>query len=1032
MASPWSPPPLSQAEPLPFVETSAPQTGVPATLPGVRRGRVARLGVRLTLLLLIATGVVVFAAWEMRTFGFEAYVFHDVAREAAFAVGPGPASWDLPAPAGPYDRRMGYSDLRHSISLLHAQGYDVVAQARSNAALTRIAHLGLFPIYREKAQAGLHINGRAGAPLFAATQPTRTYASFEDIPPVLVASLLFIENRELLDEAAPRRNPAVEWDRLLRALWTATGSGGPGGSTLATQIEKFRHSPEGITSSPREKLRQMLSASLRAYSGSELTMAARRQIVVDYVNGVPLSAVPGGGEVIGLNDGMAAWYGASSDQVNRLLTPPLALDGEHRDQVARAYVLALSLFVAQRRPTTLLLEHPEELLAQTRAHLPLLARAGVISNELRDAALAIDFAPAGAGEPEGKSQRLARRLVGPVRGRLAALLGTRGFYDLDRLDLGVESTLDVKAQELLSDRVERLSDPDVAAAAGLVGMRLLDPGSTEGVKFSLNVYERGADAHRLRAQVDNSDGGLDLSDGVKLDLGSTAKLRTLVTYLDLIAKAYDRLAALPVAKRAALVPSRSDRLGRWVQEEMTMHPGASLAEVLDASLERRYSASPYAAFFTGGGEHRFQNFDRADDERRPSVREAFQRSVNLVFIRLMLDVVDHVMASQLESDAILTAPSNDSRRRAYLWLFAHSEGSVFLSQAYSRYAALAPDAALTRLYAHRRPSPKAVSAAIRAIDPSADLTQFNERLRMVLPGAELTDPLVAKLYAQSDPARWSLQDRGYLAKVHPLELWLLAHLREHPDATLAQVLDASRGERLDSYRWLFRSGRRHAQNRRIRTMLEREAFRHIHAQWQATGYPFPSLVPSLATALGTSADRPTALAELMGIIASDGVRVPLRRIESMRFAADTPYETLVEPTPASPVRVLRPEVCAVVQRALISTVEGGTATRARGALRHADGSLARVGGKTGTGDHRFKVLARDQRVLEERPVSRSATFAFLIDERFFGVLTAVVTGPEAGRYHFTSSLPVQIFTALMPEVLPVLEADPNSSVASAR
>ena len=44
---------------------------------------------------------------------------------------------------------------------------------------------------------------------------------------------------------------------------------GPGGSTLATQIEKFRHSPEGITSSPREKLRQMLSASLRAYHGGE-------------------------------------------------------------------------------------------------------------------------------------------------------------------------------------------------------------------------------------------------------------------------------------------------------------------------------------------------------------------------------------------------------------------------------------------------------------------------------------------------------------------------------------------------------------------------------------------------------------------------------------------------------------------------------------------------------------------------------------------------------------------------------------------
>ena len=121
---------MSQAEPLPFVETPAPQTGVTTTLPEVRRGRFARFGIRLTLLLLIATGLIVFAAWEVRTFGFEAYLFHNAARDAAFAVGPGPASWDLPAPAGPYDRRMGYADLRRSISLLHAQGYDVVAQAR--------------------------------------------------------------------------------------------------------------------------------------------------------------------------------------------------------------------------------------------------------------------------------------------------------------------------------------------------------------------------------------------------------------------------------------------------------------------------------------------------------------------------------------------------------------------------------------------------------------------------------------------------------------------------------------------------------------------------------------------------------------------------------------------------------------------------------------------------------------------------------------------------------------------------------------
>ena len=40
-------------------------------------------------------------------------------------------------------------------------------------------------------------------------------------------------------------------------------------------------------------------------------------------------------------------------------------------------------------------------------------------------------------------------------------------------------------------------------------------------------------------------------------------------------------------------------------------------------------------FATGGGVHAFANFDREDDGRIMTVREAFRKSVNLVFIRLM-------------------------------------------------------------------------------------------------------------------------------------------------------------------------------------------------------------------------------------------------------------------------------------------------------------------------------------------------------------------------------------------------------------
>src|SRR3546814_3871472 len=115
------------------------------------------------------------------------------------------------------------------------------------------------------------------------------YPDFNAVPPLVVNALLFIENRELLNPDTPRRNPAVEWDRLGRAvLGYATGGllmpSGPGGSTIATQLEKMRHSPGGRTDTPVEKLRQMVSASMRAYRDGPDTMDERRQLVVDVLN----------------------------------------------------------------------------------------------------------------------------------------------------------------------------------------------------------------------------------------------------------------------------------------------------------------------------------------------------------------------------------------------------------------------------------------------------------------------------------------------------------------------------------------------------------------------------------------------------------------------------------------------------------------------------------------------------------------------------------------------------------------------------
>ncbi len=191
-------------------------------------------------------------------------------------------------------------------------------------------------------------------------------------------------------------------------------------------------------------------------------------------------------------------------------------------------------------------------------------------------------------------------------------------------------------------------------------------------------------------------------------------------------------------------------------------------------------------------------------------------------------------------------------------------------------------------------------------------------------------------------------------------------------------------------------------------------------------------MPSYATTLGASADRPAALAEMMGIIINGGVRKPVERIDSLHFAKGTPYETLVKRAPKVDNEVvLAPEVARAVATAIRGVVSEGTAKRVKTAFTTSDGGVVAVGGKTGTGDQRFDVYARGGRLIESRYVNRSATFVFNIGERFFGSMTAYVHGPQSEHYDFTSALPTQLLVALAPSLMPMIEP-PQGSVAATR
>ena len=662
----------------------------------------ARLARGLPALALLLLGVVL-GTCEARTSWLQSTLATGLARRATFRVEPGPSPAIRFPESGPYDVRHGYTRMPIFSERLEARGFRVEAQARFSRALLAATALGLPPPWREPPSAALRIEDRRGEPLFDAREPPG-YADFEAVPPLIAASLLFVENRELLRDVHPNRNPVLEWDRLGTAVVgyarekAGLGAASAGGSTLAIQIEKYRHSPGGLTDSPLEKLRQIAAASLRAYRDGPSTQRARRELVVDYLNSLPLAALPGHGEVLGLREGVEAWYGADFAELNRRVRT-LPARGPVPPESALAYAQALSLVLATQRPTAYLLGDPRTLAARTASYLERFERDGMISRELAAAASVPPVRRRTA--PPGADRTLERKPAGPIRNRLVELLGLAGYPELDLLDLRIESSLDRRAQLRASAKLRELRDPQRAAAAGLTGFRLLAPGHVEGVVYSFSLYERGVGANRLLVQTDNSPHALDVSDGAKLDLGSTAKLRTLVSYLEAIASLHAEFSGREPAELREIPVHPKDHLTGWALGELIARPGIPLGAFLDRALERRYSASPGEAFFTGGGLHRFANFDKLDDRRVVSVRDAFRGSINLPFVRLMRDLVDHLISRTPGGGRSVLENLSDPRRTTYLSRFADRESKTFLRQFHARYRGLARERAIAKLFEGR-------------------------------------------------------------------------------------------------------------------------------------------------------------------------------------------------------------------------------------------------------------------------------------------------------------------------------------------
>ncbi len=982
---------------------------------------------------IIIFGIVTAARYEMKTSTVQAELFSRYAANMHYEMGDGRNDALLYPGDGPYDLRTGYARLPDMLDKLEDEGYSVVRQPRLSQSLQEFIQMGGYAIYDEKTSAGLTIYDRAGGVLHSGSYPTRVFRDFDDIPALVAQTLLFIENRELLDETQPTRNPAIEWDRFaVAAIGQIFKKINPhinlgGGSTLATQIEKFRHSPEGRTDKPKEKLTQMLTASVRAYRQGKNTMAERRRVLLDYLNSTPLTARGGLGEVNGLGDGLYAWFGTDLNEVKYSLSHP-AEDQKGYLRQATQYKQVLALLLAQRRPSYYLLADRDALNALCNKYLVFLSDAGIIDPAMLKIATAapLDFQE---NDPIATAPSwITMKASNAVRLNLMKLLGLKSLYELDRIDVSVHSTLDSTAQKSTIDLLQNLATKDGAQQAGLIGFRLFnDSNDFTQVVYSAVLYERTPYGNAVRVQADNLDKPLDLNEGGKMDLGSTAKLRTLCSYLEFVGDIYDRYKDSTPAALAAVEASANDNLTRFVVSSLRAQPKIALKDLLDLAMDRHYSANPSEVFFTGGGIHSFVNFEHWEDGRNATVEEAFANSINLSFVRIMADVRDYLIAQGPITKKEIFGDSDHPARQAYLARFADREGRVFLSRFYDDYRKLDVDTAMTKLLARAHKTLAADSVIYRTLHPQDDTQTFSKFIAArqksgIQEARHLTDGDLAALFNNYGMDKYNLTDRGYIAGVNPLELWLVDYLARNPTATREQVMQASVEQRQETYSWLFQTRFRSAQDTRIRILIEQDAFARLHEHWAKLGYPFDRLVPSLATAIGSSADRPGALADLMGIIVNDGLRLPTVRVEDLEFAKNTPYETYVklktETGGAKSIgeQVMRPETAARLRVALADVVETGTAKRVANVYKDDKGQPIAVGGKTGTGDHRFSTFGPGGRVVSSRAVERTGTFVFYIGRRFYGTITAHVAGEQADDYKFTSALAAQLLKALAPAI----------------
>ncbi len=935
--------------------------------------------------------------FELKTSFLQSWVATQLVQNVSYHLEGGKALDTAYPKHGPLNERFGYTRLPEWLKQLNGS-YEIKEQAELSIFHKRLVDQGINPLYRIKSTAGLQLLDTTGKSIYD-TRPALAFNSYSDIPPLLVEMLLFIENKELLNDS-PYYNPAIEFDRLAKVLFeyllkrmTLNEEKQAGGSTLATQMEKYNFSEDGKTNGAMDKIMQISSATLRSYISGRDTSEVRKNIVLDYLNTIPLGAAPRYGEVLGYGEALRVFYLTDTAEEKEVLKG-LKYNTPYTDRQLEAIDRAIQIIISARNPNYLSLHSTDKMLELKARYIQLLVDARVLRPQAYSLANQF-FKKKDYVGPE--KNFVGAKGLDLLRKRLSSLLEVP-LPELDKLDLTAQGTLKQDMQSAVASFFANLTNEEFIQENGLRVERLLDQTAADRVTYSFVLYELKGDQALMRATYDNLNKPFNFNDSGKLELGSTAKMRVMVSYLEAVTQAYRE------KEQGAL--TSTDPVSRFVAETE-----GTLNEVLLESLQREYSANPNQVFFTGGGSHRFQNFNKDDNKRKVSLHEAFIKSINLPFVRCLQEVVRfHIHRNENYRKLRL---GDEGVRKELLGSFIEKESKLFLHKFYKNLSARKD---LERYVSLDLPRTIVGSAVVVSyLHPDYTVQQVLNYL--TTNGYELTTKqteVISRVVSRHKTGVYDINDLGYIARLHPILLYTAKSLIETPDITYSQLVTQSYRVRKQSYKWLLSKKRKSSQMHRIYTVLEAQGFEVILEQWQTLGFPFEYIVPSLATALGSSGDKPRALARLIGIVRNDGINLDESLIENLSFAKGTPYEVTLNRLHKPQERVMTKEVSALVSSLLHDVVDKGTAIRVRDTFKP-----MMVGGKTGTGDNELKEVTSNGTVVDSTPLSRTATFVFYVGD-YFGSLTVFVEQDQAANSTFTSSYPVTLFKLLSEHLKPLM------------